>query len=99
MQAAERATRSSNLDIDAAILAIKHSFIVDNYNCGSPLGTLNVEGRDRAEVPRPGRHRSSGSAPATLKNYVYDDRLRYLEPPSFIDPTSAAWVIGRETIG
>ena len=30
--------------IDAAILAIKHSFIVDNYDCGNPLGTLNVEG-------------------------------------------------------
>ena len=31
-----------------------------------------------------------------VKNYVYDDRLRYQEPPNFIDPVQASWVIGRE---
>ena len=34
----------SNLRIDAAILAIQHSFIVDHYDCGAPLGTLTVNG-------------------------------------------------------
>ena len=34
-----------------------------------------------------------------IKNYNYDDRLRYLEPPSFIEPQQSDWVIGRETIG
>ena len=34
-----------------------------------------------------------------IKNYVYDYRLRYLEPPSFIEPTGTSWVIGRETEG
>ncbi len=41
------------------------------------------------------RHPSSGY----LKNYVYDNRLHYLEPPSFIDPKPSNWVIGRETLG
>ena len=29
-----------DVTIDAAILAIAHSFIVDDYNCGAKLGTL-----------------------------------------------------------
>ena len=53
--------------------------------------------RDRPEVPRPGRHRPGGTG--YIKNYVYDDRLRYQEPPYFIEPTGTAWVIGRQTEG
>ncbi len=33
-----------------------------------------------------------------LKNYVYDDRLRYIEPPNFLDPVEPAWHIQRETL-
>ena len=36
--------RSTNLRIDAAMLAIQHSFIVDHYDCGATLGTLTVNG-------------------------------------------------------
>jgi hypothetical protein len=32
------------------------------------------------------------------KDYNYDDRLKYIEPPSFIEPEKSAWVIGRETL-
>ena len=88
--------RLPDLDIDAAILAIKHSFIVDHYNCGSQLGSLNVEGaiaqKFRGPVGTSGGH-------GYIKNYVYDDRLRYQEPPYFIEPTGTAWVIGRQTEG
>ncbi len=90
----------SNPTIDAAILAIKHSFIVDNYSCGNPLGTLDVEGAIAQKFRGPvGTGGSSGASSGYTKNYVYDDRLRYLEPPSFIEPTGASWVIGRETEG
>jgi type II secretory pathway pseudopilin PulG len=86
-----------NVTIDAAILAIEHSFIVDNYNCGAKLGTLRVNGaiaqKYRGAVGTTG---SNGSG--YLKSYNYDSRLRYLEPPSFIEPEKTAWVIGRETI-
>ena len=86
----------SNPTIEAAILAINHSFIVDNYNCGAQLGTLNVVGAIAQKFRGP-----VGTTGGTgyLKNYVYDDRLRYVEPPSFIDPVQAKWVIGRETLG
>ncbi len=84
----------SDVNIDAAILAIKHSFIVDHYNCGSSLGTLNVEGAIAQKFR--GAVGTTGGTGYT-KNYVYDDRLRYLEPPYFIEPTGTAWVVGRVT--
>jgi type II secretory pathway pseudopilin PulG len=86
-----------NVRIDGAILAIDHSFIVDDYNCGKKLGTLTVNGaiaqKYRGAVGTTG---SNGSG--YLKSYNYDDRLRYLSPPSFIEPEKTAWVIGRATL-
>lgn len=84
----------SNLKIEAAILAIKHSFIVDNYNCGKSLGTLTVKGA-LAQKFR-GAVGTSGST-GYLKNYEYDERLKTTEPPSFIQPLKSDWVVGRET--
>ena len=46
----------NDLRIDAAILAIQHSFIVDHYDCGASLGQLEVNGAICAEVPRSRRH-------------------------------------------
>ena len=31
------------------------------------------------------------------KDYWYDDRLKYRNPPLFLDPVNAAWGILRET--
>jgi type II secretory pathway pseudopilin PulG len=97
-ECSENATGTmQNVTIDAAILAIAHSFIVDDYNCGAKLGTLKVNGaiaqKYRGAVGTTG---SGGSG--YLKSYNYDSRLKYIEPPSFIEPEKTAWVIGRETI-
>ncbi len=85
--------------IDGAILAIDHSFIVDDYNCGAKLGTLTVNGaiaqKYRGAVGTGG---GSSSGTGYLKSYNYDDRLRYTSPPSFIEPEKTAWVIGRATL-
>jgi len=85
--------------IDAAILAIAHSFIVDNYDCGEKLGTLRVNGAI-AQKYRGAVGTGSGGSSGTgyLKSYNYDSRLKYIEPPSFIAPEKTAWVIGRETL-
>jgi type II secretory pathway pseudopilin PulG len=85
--------------IDAAILAISHSFIVDSYNCGNKLGTLTVNGAI-AQKYRGAVGTGSGGSSGTgyLKSYNYDSRLKYIEPPSFIAPEKTAWVIGRETL-
>jgi hypothetical protein len=87
----------SNVRVDAAVLAINHSFIVDHYDCGSSLGTLTVNGAI-AQKFRGAVGTSGGTGTGYKKSYNYDDRLSYLEPPSFTEPVQSEWVIGRETI-
>lgn len=84
-----------NLKVEAAILAIKHSFIVDHYDCGGELGTLTVKGAISQKFRGP-----VGTTGGTgyLKNYEYDDRLRYMEPPNFLNPVEPSWHIQRETL-
>jgi type II secretory pathway pseudopilin PulG len=84
-----------NLKIEAAILAIKHSFIVDNYRCGAKLGTLTVKGAIAQKYR--GAVGTTGSS-GYIKSYEYDERLKTLEPPSFIEPEKSDWVIGREIV-
>jgi hypothetical protein len=81
-------------NIYAAILAVNHSFIVDNYNCGGPLGNLTIWGAI-AQLYRGTVGTSGGSGTGYLKNYNYDDRLAYSEPPYFLNPTSTAWYVVR----
>lgn len=83
-----------NVTIEAALLAIKHSFIVDNYDCGGSLGSLNVKGAI-AQKFRGAVGTTGGTG--YIKNYEYDERLKTTEPPSFIQPVKSDWVIGRET--
>jgi hypothetical protein len=85
----------TNLRIDAAILAIDHSFIVDHYDCGASLGELEVNGAISQKFR--GAVGTTGGT-GYIKDYNYDDRLRYLEPPHFFDPVEAAWHIQRETL-
>ncbi len=88
----------SNVVIDAAILALNHSFIVDNYDCGAPLGNLTVNGA-MAQLFRGtvGTSRNGDVASGYLKNYNYDDRLKVQEPPDLFALSSTGWRIVRET--
>ncbi len=88
-----------DVQIDAAILAIKHSFIVDNYDCGkaSNVGDLNVKGAI-AQIYR-GTVGTFGNAnTGYLKNYNYDDRFAVAQPPYLFDIASSSWHIARETL-
>jgi len=86
--------------IYAAILALKHSFIVDNFDCGKPLKALNVYGAVAGEFSNgmtgvfSGKTAVSGY-PYSLK---YDNRLQAEEPPHFLNPIEAAWYIQRQTL-
>lgn len=84
----------TDLRIDAAILAIAHSFIVDHYDCGKGLGTLTVNGAIAQKYR--GAVGTTGGA-GYKKDYNYDERLSYLQPPSFLAPVQAEWLLGRET--
>lgn len=90
----------SNLHIDAAILALKHSFMVDEYDCGATLGTLTINGaivqNFRGAV---GTVDSNGNIyTGYLKDYTYDDRLAYLLPPYLFDISTGGWEVDRETL-
>jgi hypothetical protein len=82
----------NNIQIDAAILALTHSFIVDNYQCGAPLNNLTVVG---AIVQKYRGPVGTSARTGYLKDYWYDDRFRYRSPPYFLTPVAAAWDIVR----
>jgi type II secretory pathway pseudopilin PulG len=85
-----------NMTIEAAILALNDSFIVDNWRCGAVLGTLTVKGAIAQRFRGPvGTFSGSTKTHGYTKNYNYDDRLRYRSPPYFLDPISAAWRVVR----
>jgi hypothetical protein len=87
---------TGDVTIEAAILSLRHSFIVDNYNCGAALGNLNVTGAIAQKYRGPVGTGSNGNASTGfLKNYTYDDRLRYRSPPYFLSPVDAAWTVVR----
>jgi hypothetical protein len=94
----------SSLRIDVALLALNHSFIVDNFDCGSPIGGtpptggLTVNGVI-AQLFRGTVGTTSGGSSVTgyLKNYTYDDRLAVQQPPYLFDLASASWRVVRET--
>jgi Tfp pilus assembly protein PilX len=86
-----------NREIDAAILTLQHSFMVDAYYCGAPIGTLTVKGviaqKFRGPVGRGGTTPSNGY----VKDYQYDPRLQFRAPPHFLDPVESAWRVWRYT--
>lgn len=86
-----------NPEINAAIFAVNNSFVVQNWGLGETArvgtsgnpGTLSVFGTI-AQENRGAVGTGSGATPTTgyIKNYNYDSRLRYLEPPYFLNPSS-----------
>jgi Tfp pilus assembly protein PilX len=80
-----------SVQIDAAILSLQHSFIVDNYNCGSPRGTLTVNGAIGQEYRGPVGTGGATISTGYVKNYNYDDRFRVANPPYFLDPVQSSW--------
>ncbi len=91
-----------NIEIWAAILSVTQSFIVDNYNCGEPLGKLTVHGAIAQIFRGPVGTFYATQPPTTAsgytKEYEFDERLRAAEPPHFLSPVGAAWRIQRQTL-
>ena len=82
--------------IEAAILALNDSFIVDNWQCGAPLDRLRVKGAIAQRFRGPvGTFSGSTLQTGYPKDYEYDDRLRYRSPPYFVEPVKASWKIIR----
>jgi hypothetical protein len=78
------------ITIQAALLAVNHSFTVDRFWCGSKLGNLTVKGAIAQRFRGPvGTSANTGY----FKDYQYDDRLKFRTPPHFLDPVQASWKI------
>ena len=80
--------------IYAGILSTHHSFIVDNWGCGTELGKLNVYGAIAQDYR--GAVGTTGGT-GYLKDYRCDGRLATDEPPYFLAPLKAGWKVTRET--
>jgi hypothetical protein len=76
--------------LDAAILALGHSFIVQNYDRGARLGTIRLTGTIAQQWRGPvGLIGSTGYT----KNYNYDSRLQYSAPPHALDLAVSAFKV------
>jgi hypothetical protein len=87
-----------DITIHAALLAVNDSFTVDRYWCGNALGTLTVVGAIAQRFRGPVGTGSGGQAgTGYIKNYHYDDRLRFRTPPRFIDPLRGSWRVSAQS--
>ncbi|TNM64497.1 hypothetical protein FHN55_13285 [Streptomyces sp. NP160] len=86
--------------IQAGILSLQHSFLVQNYNEGHSLSTggddtkLNILGALAQRYRGPvGTGSGTSASTGYLKNYVYDKRFAGLQPPYFIKPVATPWQV------
>lgn len=80
--------------IEAAILSLRHSFLVQNWGAGAALGTLSVSGAIAQKYRGPvGTGTSAAISTGYYKNYVYDSRLGYLQPPYFLKSDTSPWKV------
>lgn len=81
--------------LDAALLAVAHSFRVQRHNRGAVVGNLTVRGAIGQVFRGPvGIIGGSGTlSNGYAKDYSYDTRLKYISPPHFIDPLKSVWLV------
>ena len=82
----------TNPQIHAAMLALGHSFIVQNYDEGAQLGTITINGVIAQKWRGP-----VGTSGGTgyLKGYGYDTRLQYASPPYVQDITDTPYRVSQ----
>ncbi|MBG6238960.1 hypothetical protein IWX78_001939 [Mycetocola sp. CAN_C7] len=82
-----------NRTINAAVLAVAHSFLAQNYDKGSSKrGTLTVNGAIAQKFRGPVA--TTGDT-GYDKQYNYDLRLRVTAPPKFLSPTSTTYGVSQ----
>lgn len=86
----------TNPIIDAAILALNHQFDAHNYDQGSPLGNITINGAISEDWRGPvGTGNISNGVYVGVtgyaKQYTYDSRLTYLSPPDYLNPGTSSW--------
>ncbi|MBO0900372.1 hypothetical protein J1G42_18420 [Cellulomonas sp. zg-ZUI222] len=84
---------AKNRRIDAAILSVAHTFMVQNYDKGSSnRGTLTVNGAIAQKFRGPvGTGTGASMSTGYGKDYNYDERFRYTAPPKFLSPVTTTY--------
>lgn len=84
-----------NIEINAAIFALNHSFTFEDYSRGPAKGTLTIEGSISQRYRGPiGTFSGSTRVSGYLKSYWYDEQMKYQQPPHFIEPVNSGYEIG-----
>lgn len=99
------ATFTPVFTIQAAILTLQDSFLVQNYDTGlplsvngNPLTSLNVIGSISQRFRGPvGTGSATAISTGYSKNYVWDSRLPANPPPYFLKPVSSPWYLDKLT--
>ncbi|WP_010203858.1 hypothetical protein [Salinibacterium sp. PAMC 21357] len=73
--------------IDAAILSVSHTFLVQNPAHAPANAVLTVNGA----IAQKFRGIVSSNGGGYSKNYVYDARLKYTAPPKFLSPVTTTY--------
>lgn len=82
--------------VDAAILSLRHSILVQNWDRGADLGSLTVYGALAQKFRGPvGTTANTGYD----KDYIYDTRFKALQPPYFLSPDNTPWRAAQITDG
>lgn len=83
---------ASDIEIDAAILCVQHTFLVQNNDAGGVRGKLTILGAIAQLFRGPvGQSQNGSITQGYRKDYWYDARLRSAAPPKFLAPTSTTY--------
>ena len=83
---------TSGLTIDAAVLALTQSFVVDNYQDGPSQGNLYNYGSIQQFARGPvGTFSGSTSVSGYVKHYNWSPLLDFVNPPSYLTPSTPSW--------
>lgn len=82
----------NGLTIDAAILALNESWVVNNYSASSSEGNLTVYGSIQ-QFARGPVGTFGGSPTGYIKHYTWNPLLDFVAPPSYLVPSTPSWVL------
>ncbi len=84
----------NGITIDAAILALNQSFVVNNYGDAGTEGNLTVYGSIQQYARGPvGTFNGTSLVTGYVKHYTWDPLLDFISPPSYLVPSTASWVL------
>jgi hypothetical protein len=85
---------NQGLTIDATILALSESFVVNNFDTNGSEGRLNIYGSIQQNARGPvGLSGGHGGGTGYLKYYLWDPRLTLYGPPYYLTPGTPSWAL------